>query len=151
MQRIPIRFKPRLRALCLSLLLIAFPVLAENSLSVVHIISRMDYNAILITEVDIIFVYDQELANNFPYSKADWYRQKYELIATQGQKLAIVTVSIPQGFDSANVVLPEGSAAAIKIYATAVHQPQTAAIHDLTERSQVFIEIDSLGIIISDQ
>ena len=40
-----------------------FVVAEVNS---VQVISRLDPNAILITETDIVFVYDEELATNFP-------------------------------------------------------------------------------------
>ena len=34
--------------------------------------SRLDYNVILITEVDIVFVFDDEVPENFPTTKTEW-------------------------------------------------------------------------------
>ena len=38
--------------------------------------SRLDYNAILITEVDVVFVYKDSVLENFPTTKTEWYANK---------------------------------------------------------------------------
>jgi hypothetical protein len=124
---------------------------AESPLSSIRISSRLDYNAILITEVDIVFVYELSLVNRFPASKSEWYRQKYDLLASETSGLNVVTVSIPQGFDSTSVPLPARAPEALKVYATAIHEGQDVALRDISAYQRVLIEIDQLSILVSEQ
>ena len=119
---------------------------AVNSVSVR---SRLDPNAILITEIDIIFVYDAELANNFPNKKSDWYSRKRAFTREAGEAVEIVNIFIPQGFDSVNATLPAHKDEAVKVFIFAYHDDSQAAPIDITEFGDVFVEIDQFGIRVS--
>lgn len=124
-------------------------VFAENSLSSVLIQSLLDFNAILITEVDVVFVYDQATAEGLPTSKGEWYAQKYDLLKDDPQELDVITTSIPQGFDSTTLSLPEQSASAVRIFAVGYHEAQGTAVHDMTDMDSTLIQIDQFGIRVS--
>ena len=59
---------PRLRMLAFSLAALT-DVTAQGEVQSLFIQSRLDYNAILITEVDVVFVYDDSVLENFPTTK----------------------------------------------------------------------------------
>lgn len=139
------------RLLFLLLLLFAPPAAADNSLNAVNISSRLDFNAILITEVDVIFVYDRSLADRLNISKEDWYRDKFDLLEQEGDKLDVVTVSAPQGFVSDRARLPDRHNAAVRVMVAAYHEAQAVPLHDITAYQRVLVEIDSYGIIVSGQ
>jgi ABC-type siderophore export system fused ATPase/permease subunit len=124
---------------------------ADNQLSDIQVSSRLDFNAILITEVDLVFVFDQRLADQLPTLKGQWYSQKYDLMRDGTSGLTVITISAPQGFDSANVNLPEQSTQAVRIFAAGYHEAQETPVHDLTGRKRVLVEIDEFGLLVSEQ
>ena len=124
---------------------------AENQLSDINISSRLDFNAILITEVDLVFVFDQRLADQLPTLKGQWYSQKYDLMRDGTAGLTVITISAPQGFDSANVNLPQQSTEAVRVFAVGYHEAQETPVHDLTGRKRVLVEIDEFGLLVSEQ
>ena len=130
----------------LSVLILPHQVQAENNLRSVFIQSLLDFNAILITEVDVVLVYDAATAAQMATTKGEWYAQKYDLLKDDPEELHVITTSIPQGFDSASLSLPENSAQAVRIFAVAYHEAQGVAIHDMTEMERSLIQIDQFGI-----
>lgn len=125
------------------------PATADNALGLVRIQSLLDFNAILITEVDVVFVYDEATAAALPATKGDWYAQKYDLLKDDPAELKVVTTSVPQGFDSATLIMPENSASAVRVFAVGYHEAQGTAVHDLTAMTSALIEIDQLGLRVS--
>lgn len=115
----------------------------------VQISSRLDPNAIIITEVDIIFVYDDEIVKDFPISKSSWYSGKRGFTISTGDKVDVVNVFIPQGFDSVSATLPARKAEARKVFVFAYHDDAQASPLDITDMSAVSIEIDPFGIVVS--
>ena len=135
----------------LLLLIFAFGWFSQGLAEVdsVHISTRLDYNAILITEVDIVFVYSQELVDSFPQTKTQWYSGKRRFTADAGSDLDVVNVFIPQGFDSAVPTLPARRAEALKVYVFAQHDDANIPPVDVTGFDSVLIEIDQFGIVVS--
>lgn len=129
----------------------ASPVWAQNKIEAIQVSSRLDFDAILITEVDVLFVYDATLAAELDISKSEWYSMKYDLIEAGRGGFDLETVSVPQGFSYQNVSLPEDSELAVKVFVAAYHEPGDIPLRDVTEYSRVMIEIDQFGIIVSDQ
>ena len=130
-----------------SLLLFSGSVTAE--VSSVFISSTLDPNAIIITEVDVIFIYDAETARNLPDTKSAWYSNKRQFTRNAGNKIDIVNVFIPQGFDSEMTNLPARRADALKVVVYAYHDDSKAAPRDITDTANVLIEIDPFGIRVS--
>ena len=118
-------------------------------LNEVKISSRLDPNAIIITEVDIIFVYDDEITNDFPKSKSSWYSGKRGFTISAGDKVDVVNIFIPQGFDSVSATLPARKVEAKKVFVFAYHDDAQASPVDITDMSAVSIEIDPFGIVVS--
>ena len=116
----------------------------------IRITSRLDPNAITITEVDIVFIYDSELAQNFPATKKDWYAGKFMLTRNAGTKLEVVNTFIPQGFDTTTPPLPARKDEAIRIVVFALHDDSATKAFDITDYANALIEIDPFGIRVSD-
>ncbi len=115
----------------------------------VRISSRLDPNAIIITEVDIVFIYDQEIAENFPATKSQWYSGKRQFTSEVGEAVDIVNIFIPQGFDSVTATLPDRKGQAVRVVVFAQHDDSAAAPVDITAFSNVLVEIDPFGIVVS--
>ncbi len=130
-----------------SLFLFSGSVTAE--VSSVFISSTLDPNAIIITEVDVIFIYVAETASNLPDTKSAWYSNKRQFTQNAGDKIDIVNVFIPQGFDSEMTSLPARRADALKVVVYAYHGDSKASPRDITDTANVLIEIDPFGIRVS--
>ena len=137
------------RTLLCSLLLFSGSVNAE--VDSVFISSTLDPNAIIITEVDIIFIYDAETASSLPGTKSAWYSNKRKFTSDAGDKMDIVNVFIPQGFDSEMASLPARRADALKVVIYAYHDDSKAAPRDITDTANALIEIDPFGIRVSSR
>ena len=140
----------RTSRLAIVLVVVSHLVSAIAEVNSVQVVSRLDPNAILITETDIVFVYDEELAANFPEDKTAWYSGKRNYTRRAGDKVEVVNVFIPQGFDSTMVSLPTRRAEAIKIFVFAQHDDSKAKPVDITDFTKVLIEIDPFGIRVSE-
>ncbi|MCG8415025.1 MAG: hypothetical protein MI746_12470 [Pseudomonadales bacterium] len=117
----------------------------------VFIQSRLDFNAILITEVDIVFVYDQEILDSFPADKTQWYSNKREFIEEAGDSIDLVSVFVPQGFDSSMASLPDRRGNALKVFVFGQHDSSTRAPIDVTDMENVLVEIDQFGLLVSQR
>lgn len=115
----------------------------------IRIASRLDPNAILITDVDIVFVYDAELAENFPTTKEAWFSRKFMMTRTAGDKMDIVSTFVPQGFDAVNPPLPDRKNQALKVFVFAHHDDSRTAAFDISAMTSVLIEVDVFGILVS--
>jgi hypothetical protein len=136
-------------AIFCSLFSLSGNVLAEvNS---VFISSTLDPNAIIITEVDVIFIYDAETASNLPDTKSAWYSNKRRFTSDAGDKMDIVNIFIPQGFDSEMASLPARRADALKVVVYAYHDDSKATARDITDTTNVLVEIDPFGIRVSSR
>ena len=131
------------------LLLVSNPSLSE--ITSIHISSRLDPNAITITQVDIIFVYDQATIDLFPTTKTAWYSTQRRFVADAGKSIDLISVFIPQGFDSETISLPQRESEALKVYVFAQHDDSEAPPIDITNLGTVLVEIDEFGILISKQ
>ena len=140
-----------LATLLASLAVMPFAAQAENSLRSVLIQSLLDFNAILITEVDVVFVYDEAMAAQMPSTKGEWYTKKYDLLQDDPAELDVITTSIPQGFDSVTISLPQNSVNAVMVFAVGYHEAQGVAIHDMTAMERALIQIDQFGIRVSGE
>lgn len=129
-----------------TLVMLASIQLSFAEVNSVSVRSRLDPNAVLITEVDIIFVYDSGIANNFPDSKSAWYSGKRTFTREAGDAVDVVNIFIPQGFDSVDASLPARKNEAVKVFIFAYHDDSKAAPIEVTEFVDVSVEIDQFGI-----
>ena len=105
----------------------------------------------IITQVDIVFVYDQDILEKFPSTKTAWYSNQRRFISEAGEKIDLVSVFIPQGFDSQSVSLPQRGNDALKTFVFAQHDDSEAPPIDISSFERVRIEIDEFGILVSRQ
>lgn len=134
---------------CVALVMLSSHAVAE--VRSVFIQSRLDFNAILITEVDVVFVYDQSIVDNFPATKTAWYSNKREFLEEAGDRLDLVSVFVPQGFDSDMASLPQRRADALKVFVFGQHDSSTRPPIDVTDYENVLVEIDQFGILVSQR
>ena len=117
----------------------------------VFISSTLDPNAIIITEVDVIFIYDAQTAGNLPDTKSAWYSNKRKFTRDAGDKMDVVNIFVRQGFDSEMASLPLRRADALKVVVYAYHDDSKAAGRDITGTANVLVEIDTFGIRVSNR
>ena len=132
-------------------LLVSVVLLAPSALAVdsIFVQSRLDYNAILISGVDIVFVYEQEALDAFPASKSEWFGNKREYLEQHGDSVELVSVFIPQGFDSEMVSLPERRDEALAIYIYGQHDASDVSAAEVSQMEDVLVAIDQFGILVS--
>jgi len=116
----------------------------------IRIASRLDPNAIIITEVDVVFVYDQSIVDTFPATKSAWYSGKFMFTRRVGDAVDVINTFIPQGFDYLDLILPERKDQALKVYVFAQHDDSNRPALEISEADTVLIEIDPFGVVISD-
>ena len=140
---------------CLTLVMTVLAMLSSASTSAevrsVFVQSRLDYNAILITEVDLLFVYDEDILNSFPANKTEWYSNKRGFLESAGDSVDLVSIFVPQGFDSEMASLPQRRGEAIKVFVFGQHDSSTRAPIDVTDFENVLVEIDQFGILVSQR
>ncbi len=132
--------------LACALLLAPLPALAVNS---VFVQSLLDYNAILISGVDVVFVYDEEVLADMPQTKSSWFSGKQQFLDDAGDAAQVVSVFIPQGFDSEMMSLPDRKGEAVKVFVLAQHDSSDRAPIDITDYENVLVQINQFGIIVS--
>ena len=113
--------------------------------------SRLDPNAILITEIDVVFVYEQALIAEMPDTKREWYSNKRSFTRRAGDGLDVVTLFVPQGFDSDRLSLPARRAVALSVLVCASHDSAQARPVDIASQRHTFIEIDPFGIRVGER
>ena len=103
----------------------------------IYISSKLDPNAIIITQVDIVFFYDQDIIAKFPSTKTAWYSNQRRFISEAGDKIDLISVFIPQGFDSQSVSLPQRSNDALKTFVFAQHEDSELPPIDISSFDRV--------------
>ncbi|MFT6093928.1 MAG: hypothetical protein ACJA2Q_001829 [Pseudohongiellaceae bacterium] len=74
-----------------------------------------------------------------------------KLTQAWGDSMDVVSVFIPQGFDSDTAVLPTRNLDAVKIYVFGQHDEAAAIPVDVTDLSAILVTIDDLGIIVTNR
>ena len=139
------------KSISLLLLVAIFLRPSAGEVNSIYISSKLDPNAIIITQVDIVFVYDQDILEKFPSTKTAWYSNQRRFISEAGDKIDLISVFIPQGFDSQSVSLPQRSNEVLKTFVFAQHDDSEVPPVDISFFERVLIEIDQFGIIVSRQ
>ena len=139
------------KSISLLLLVAIFFRPSAGEVNSIYISSKLDPNAIIITQVDIVFVYDQDILEKFPSTKTAWYSNQRRFISEAGDKIDLVSVFIPQGFDSQSVSLPQRGNDALKTFVFAQHDDSEVPPIEISSFEKVLIEIDEFGILVSRQ
>ena len=113
--------------------------------------SRLDYNVILITEVDIVFVFDDEVLENFPTTKTEWYENRRGFLKYAGDNTDLVSIFVTKGFDSEITNLQQRRDQAVKIFVFGQHDSSKHPPTEITGSTNVPVEIDRFGILISQR
>ena len=124
---------------------------AETAINAIRVTSRMDLNSILLSGIDVVFFYDNSIVSDQPFTQFDWYSKKREYRETHAEVIDVVNLPILQGFDAANLSLPQRYREAVKVLVFAEHQTPQSAPVDVTDMSNVLIEIDQFGVFVSDK
>ena len=89
--------------------------------------------------------------DSFPATKSQWYSSKQQFVQSVGNKADVVSIFVPQGFDSAMASLPARRREALKVYLFGQHDSSSMAPTDVTEIQKVLVEIDQFGIVVSSR
>lgn len=139
------------RPLVTSAFFVVFSLLSLDSQAEVRSVfvqSTLDYNAILITEVDVVFVYSEDALAMIPDTKSAWYGNKRQLLESSSESIDVVNLFIPQGFDSSMLSLPERRGKALKVFVFGQHDVSTRAPIDISAMENVQVEINQFGIVV---
>ncbi|MEQ8954520.1 MAG: hypothetical protein RL120_10325 [Gammaproteobacteria bacterium] len=134
---------------CFGLFCLLGTTLGRAEVATVFVQSTLDYNAILITEVDVVFIYDEDLLAQMPTSKSAWYGNKRSFMQEAGDRIDVVNLFAPQGFDSAMLSLPQRKAEAVKVFVFGQHDISTRPPIDISDYEDVLVEINQFGIAVS--
>lgn len=140
------------RPLVTSAFFVVFSLLSLDSQAEVRSVfvqSTLDYNAILITEVDVVFVYSEDALAMIPDTKSAWYGNKRQLLESSSESIDVVNLFIPQGFDSSMLSLPERRGKALKVFVFGQHDVSTRAPIDISAMENVQVEINQFGIVVT--
>ena len=96
-----------------------------------------------------MFVYDDSVLENFPTTKTGWYSNKRGLLESAGDNIDLVSIFVPQGFDSEMASLPQRRGQAIKVFVFSQHNSSTRPPIEITDFEKVLVEIDQFGILVS--
>ena len=143
----------RLKTLRLRVVAIVLTALAaapaQAEVQSLYVQSKLDYNAVLITEIDVLFIYHDSVLENVPTTKTQWYLNKRSFLESAGEKIDLVNIFVPQGFDSEMASLPKRRDQAIRVLIFGQHDTSTRAPIDISEFGNVLVEIDQFGILVS--
>ncbi len=132
-------------------LLFAMVATPAHAVESIFVQSTLDYNAILISEIDIVFVYTQDAVDSFPTSKSEWFGNKREYLEQHANSAEVVSVFIPQGFDSEMVSLPERSDEALAVFVYGQHDSSNRRPVDVSDMAAVLVQIDEFGIVVTSR
>ena len=139
---------PLSKFICTLLCLLSFPALGE--IESLHIVSRLDPNAITISNVDIVFAYDEETAARIPETKSRWYGNRRNFTRDESNDIDHISVFIPQGFDSASPPVPARASQAVRVVVFAEHDAADAKPVEITELTNVLVQIIPFGIAVGE-
>ena len=129
--------------------LLALPGLLHATVNSVFVQSTLDYNAILITGVDVVFIYDEALLATMPATKSAWYGNKRNFMASAGDNIDVVSLFAPQGFDSSMLSLPQRKTDAVKVFVFGQHDVSSRAAIDITDMENVLVQINEFGLVVT--
>ncbi|MFZ8990842.1 MAG: hypothetical protein ACO2ZJ_10935, partial [Pseudohongiellaceae bacterium] len=88
---------------------------------------------------------------NFPTTKTEWYANKRSFLESAGDNIDLVSIFVPQGFDSEMASLPQRRGQAIKVFVFGQHDSSTRPPIEITDFGNVLVEIDQFGILVSQR
>ena len=85
----------------------------------------------------------------FRQRKLEWYSNKRGFLESAGDNIDLVSIFVPQGFDSEMASLPQRRGGAIKVFVFGQHDSSTREPIEITDFEKVLVEIDQFGILVS--
>ena len=89
-----------------------------------------------------MFAYDQDIIAKFPSSKTAWHSNQRRFISKAGDKIDLISVFIPQGFDSESVSPTKRKNDAPKTFVFSQHGDSEVPPIDISSFERVLKEID---------
>jgi len=135
---------------CLLLLVISLvypiPFYGQNALVQISIQPATELRADFISDVDVLFVYDNALLNQLPFTQFDWISSKEEYLDRAGNQLELVQFRISAQTELQQVLLSQQQNQAIGILVFASHEDPVAEAIDITSETKILLQIESYGI-----
>lgn len=125
-----------------------YPVLtfAQNSLEQIYIQPATGLPVNFNSEVDILFVYDDSLLNQLPFTQFDWISSKDEYLDREDKLLELVQFNIVADSELQEVPLPHRHNQAVGILVFASHEDPVAEAIDISFETNILLQIESYGI-----
>jgi len=122
------------------------PFYGQNSLVQFSIQPATGLPADFISDVDVLFVYDNTLLNQLPFTQFDWISSKEEYLDGADNQLELVQFKITAQSELQQVSVSQQQNQAIGILVFASHEDPVAEAIDITSETKILLQIESYGI-----
>ena len=135
-------------SLLLLVLSLAFPnpFYGQNSLVQISIQPATGLPADFISDVDVLFVYDNTLLNQLPFTQFDWISSKEEYLDEADNQLELIQFRISAQSELQRLSVSQQQNQAIGILVFASHEDPVAEAIDITSEIKILLQIESYGI-----
>jgi len=122
------------------------PSAAQNSIARIDIQPAAGLPEEFVSDVDVLFVYDNALLNQLPFTQFDWVSSKEEYLDRADDLLELLQFHIAADSESQMVPLPQRYSQAVAVLVFASHEDPVAEAIDITFETGILLQIESYGI-----
>jgi len=125
---------------------------SKTSVKSVSIRAMPEANGNLPTRLDLVFIYESDVAATLPKTGPEWFRQKTALLLSNPKKLEVAAFELPPETTLDPAPLPDRHAKALTVlayadYGTAAGQ----AVINLTPFKRPLLRLDEDAILVEEQ
>lgn len=104
----------------------------------IEVLAEADANQQRATQLDVIFVYSQDVLKRLPATAERWFMLREELLRIAGAHVDVISHEVPASFAVGPLELPQRADKALKVVAYASYANASGqAMVDLTQQRQV--------------
>lgn len=95
----------------------------KAALQQLKVIALADANQGQATELDLVFIYQEDIAKTLPVDAPTWFTQRSAILAKYAGQLDVVSLEVPPGYVIESVQLPDRHGDALQVQAYANYVP----------------------------
>ena len=119
---------------------------AQNSLEQIQIQPAPGLPDSFLAEVDILFVYDEALLNQLPFTQFDWVSSKDKYLNRDDNLLELAQFRITADSALQTAPLSDRSQQAVGILVFSSHEDPVAEAIEISLETRILLQIESYGI-----
>jgi uncharacterized protein YceK len=97
----------------------------KATLQQLKVIALADANQGQATELDLVFIYQEDIAKTLPGDAPAWFAKRSAILAKYAGDLEVVSLEVPPGYVIESVTLPKRHGDALQVQAYANYVPAT--------------------------